>query len=55
MIGLSLNKPINFMAIDYEHSQNIHTLNGPQAALPVLFADNKPTSLLDVGCGTGRT
>jgi hypothetical protein len=41
------------MSVDYNHSQNIHTLTGPQVALPVLFADNKPSSLLDVGCGTG--
>jgi SAM-dependent methyltransferase len=41
------------MGIDYNHSQNAHTLAGPQAALPALFADYKPSSLLDVGCGTG--
>jgi len=39
--------------IDYDHSRNGHTLNGPQAALPLFFAHEKPKSLLDVGCGTG--
>jgi SAM-dependent methyltransferase len=40
-------------AIDYDHSQNLHTLAGARAALSVLFADSKPQSLLDVGCGVG--
>jgi SAM-dependent methyltransferase len=41
------------MGVDYNHSANLHTLSGPLAALPVLFANNKPASLLDVGCGAG--
>jgi SAM-dependent methyltransferase len=41
------------MAIDYDHSQNIHTLAGARAALSVLLGDRAPRSLLDVGCGTG--
>ncbi len=41
------------MAIDYNHSTNVHSVGGPQAALPILFAKEKPASLLDVGCGTG--
>src|SRR5580704_17601796 len=41
------------MGIDYTHSENLHTLSGPQAALPILFANGKPSSLLEVGCGTG--
>jgi SAM-dependent methyltransferase len=41
------------MCVDYNHSENLHSLAGPQAALPVLFAKQKPSSLLDVGCGTG--
>src|SRR5262245_6689362 len=40
-------------AVDYDHSQNHHTLAGPSAALPVMFAEGRPASLLDVGCGTG--
>jgi 2-polyprenyl-3-methyl-5-hydroxy-6-metoxy-1,4-benzoquinol methylase len=41
------------MRVDYEHSQNKHTLEGPQTALPLILAEAKPRSLLDVGCGTG--
>jgi SAM-dependent methyltransferase len=41
------------MGIEYKHSENLHTLAGPQAALPVIFGDSKPSSVLDVGCGTG--
>src|ERR1700722_19336349 len=41
------------MKIEYDHSKNRHTLRGPQAFLPYLFAMNKPSSLIDVGCGTG--
>jgi hypothetical protein len=41
------------MNIDYDHSQNLHTLSGPRTTLPLLFAEQKPSSLLDVGCGTG--
>ena len=41
------------MNIDYNHSDNLHTLSGPRLALPILFADTKPSSVLDVGCGTG--
>ena len=41
------------MSVDYNHSENLHTLSGPAAALPILFAKALPTSLLDVGCGTG--
>jgi SAM-dependent methyltransferase len=41
------------MSVDYNHSENLHTLAGPQAALPAFFADGRPSSLLDVGCGTG--
>jgi SAM-dependent methyltransferase len=39
--------------IDYIHSNNLHSVRGPEAALPVLFGDFKPSSLLDVGCGIG--
>jgi SAM-dependent methyltransferase len=41
------------MTIDYDHSQNVHTLKGAKAALSVLFGSSTPGSLLDVGCGTG--
>lgn len=41
------------MAIDYEHSRNSHSLPGPRAAFPKIFAHKMPQSLLDVGCGIG--
>jgi len=41
------------MEIDYDHSRNLHTVRGAEAALAVFFKDWKPASLLDVGCGTG--
>jgi SAM-dependent methyltransferase len=41
------------MSIDYVHAENVHTLEGPRAALPFLFPERRPSSLLDVGCGTG--
>ena len=43
----------NPMKVNYDHSKNLHTLGAPQAALPVLFEQEKPASLLDVGCGNG--
>lgn len=39
--------------VDYDHSENIHTLDGAQAALSTLLGGEIPGSLLDVGCGTG--
>lgn len=41
------------MSIEYSHSQNLHSLEGPQSALTELFQTEVPHSLLDVGCGTG--
>lgn len=41
------------MSIDYEYLNNLHTLEGPRKALPILLEGLNPTSLLDVGCGTG--
>lgn len=41
------------VSIDYDHSKNLHTVNGPKAGLPILFPQGMPRSLLDVGCGTG--
>lgn len=40
------------MLIDYDHSRNLHTLDGATAALSTLFR-RCPKSVLDVGCGTG--
>jgi len=39
--------------IDYSHKSNAHTLNGAKAAWPKLFPAGLPSSILDVGCGTG--
>lgn len=41
------------MSINYDHLSNVHTQEGPRAALPYVFLDWKPTSLLDIGCGFG--
>jgi SAM-dependent methyltransferase len=41
------------MKVDYDHSRNIHTVGGASAALSAIFEAGTPTSLLDVGCGTG--
>lgn len=43
------------MTIDYLHSQNMHSLEGPAAAFPYLLANagTPVSSLIDVGCGTG--
>jgi hypothetical protein len=41
------------MRIEYDHAQNRHTVDGPRNALPFIFAETKPRSLLDVGCGLG--
>ena len=41
------------MCIDYDHSRNLHTVEGARAALPKFFPDAMPASLLDIGCGRG--
>jgi len=41
------------MSIKHKHSPQIHTVTGPAAALPLLLSDERQSSLLDVGCGTG--
>ena len=41
------------MAIDYDHTRNLHTTGGAETALSILLGDWRPESLLDVGCGTG--
>lgn len=41
------------MKIDYDHSIDPQTLAAPTAALAKIFADARPTSLLDIGCGIG--
>jgi SAM-dependent methyltransferase len=39
--------------IDYDHSRNSHSIKGAAATLSAAFSHKLPTSLLDVGCGTG--
>src|ERR1051326_3499592 len=39
--------------IDYQHEKNEHTMSGARAALEILFANKRPDSILDVGCGRG--
>lgn len=41
------------MSKPYEHFSDIHTLESPREVVPMLLQQIKPTSVLDVGCGTG--
>lgn len=41
------------MDIDYDHSSNLHSINGAKVALPILLGAYLPASLLDIGCGLG--
>ncbi|HEY5704454.1 MAG TPA: class I SAM-dependent methyltransferase [Terrimicrobiaceae bacterium] len=41
------------MPIHYDHNRNEHSITGAEAALPQIFCDWRPKSILDVGCGTG--
>jgi len=41
------------MKIEYDHSQNSHGVDGPNFAFTKLWDGKLPSSLLDVGCGTG--
>jgi SAM-dependent methyltransferase len=41
------------MTIDYDHERNRHTTEGAAIALSRILGIDVPTSLLDVGCGTG--
>ena len=41
------------MRIDFDHSKDLHSLEGPVVAFRSLLPDGLPASLLDVGCGTG--
>lgn len=41
------------MKINYNHSHNPHGATGPAKAVPYLLSRFKPTSVLDIGCGTG--
>ena len=39
--------------VDYIHAQGMHTLQGPQVALPIILEATHAKSVLDIGCGTG--
>src|SRR5215469_10241866 len=41
------------MKINYDHSRNIHGIEGPESVFRVLLSEGLPSSVLDVGCGTG--
>jgi 2-polyprenyl-3-methyl-5-hydroxy-6-metoxy-1,4-benzoquinol methylase len=41
------------MRIHYDHNRNQHSTIGAESALPQIFYDWRPKSILDVGCGTG--
>jgi SAM-dependent methyltransferase len=41
------------LTIRYDHADSPPAGDGPYAALSKIFVDNRPDSLLDVGCGTG--
>lgn len=41
------------LAIDYDHSSNIHGQEGPRLVFATLVPGLMPSSVLDVGCGTG--
>jgi SAM-dependent methyltransferase len=41
------------MAVSFDHSLFPTSLKGPRAALPAMFPEALPASLLDLGCGNG--
>lgn len=41
------------MAINYIHTEDIHNTNAAQEVLPFIFELLAPSSVVDVGCGTG--
>jgi SAM-dependent methyltransferase len=40
-------------SIDYDHSQNLHLMDGPSSIFPIINRMFQPKSILDVGCGVG--
>lgn len=40
-------------SINYNHSQNLHIIDGPSIIFPIVKDKYKPKSILDVGCGVG--
>ena len=41
-------------SINFVHSEMNQNLSSPRIILPILFKYIKPTSVVDIGCGTGR-
>jgi SAM-dependent methyltransferase len=42
------------MAIEYDHARNVHSVLGPEKAMPIVFQyTGNPRSIIDVGCGMG--
>jgi SAM-dependent methyltransferase len=48
-----MTQAVNIDEIDYTHDASLHSVTGAQAALEYLFKAVMPTSVLDIGCGTG--
>jgi SAM-dependent methyltransferase len=44
---------LDSMPIHYDHYRKQHSTIGAESALPQIFCDWRPMSILDVGCGTG--
>lgn len=53
MVSFVLSSEATLAEIDYDHQDNLHTVRGALAALHVIFGTSLPSSILDVGCGTG--
>jgi len=41
------------MSVKYIHTDDVHNLRAPRVVVPLLTTLLKPSSVLDVGCGTG--
>ncbi|MBS1596762.1 MAG: methyltransferase domain-containing protein [Bacteroidetes bacterium] len=39
--------------VQYEHSAEIHNLKTPKLVVPIIIDKLKPSSVVDIGCGTG--
>ena len=45
--------PVNLSQTKYVHTEQIHNLHGPRRLIPHILAFVSPSSVLDLGCGTG--
>lgn len=41
------------LKVSYTHTAEVHNMNAPREVVPYIMELVKPTSVLDVGCGTG--